>query len=152
MQENRIDPVKFARHLRRCQQPGEELLWQLLRDRRCQNTKFRRQHPIAPYTCDFFCHELSLAVECDGKDHFTEDGIIKDANRTQYLNGLGVTVIRFTNYQIENETPSVLNEIRNTIERLRIEKQNVTTNASLADTQRSKPSPPASLPKGKVGK
>ncbi len=142
MQEDRVDPIEFARRLRRCQQPGEELLWQLLRDRRCENAKFRRQHPIAPYNCDFFCHELSLDIECDGKDHFTEDGIRKDANRTKYLNGLGITVIRFTNFQIENETQIVLCEIRKTIERLRSEKSKAKVSSD------SKPSPPAPLPKG----
>ncbi len=140
MQEDRVDPIEFARRLRRCQQPGEELLWQLLRDRRCENAKFRRQHPIAPYNCDFFCHELSLDIECDGKDHFTEDGIRKDVNRTKYLNGLGITVIRFTNFQIENETQIVLCEIRKTIERLRSEKSKVSSD--------SEPSPPTPLPKG----
>ncbi len=134
MQEDRVDPIEFARRLRRCQQPGEELLWQLLRDRRCENAKFRRQHPIA--------HELSLDIECDGKDHFTEDGIRKDANRTKYLNGLGITVIRFTNFQIENETQIVLCEIRKTIERLRSEKSKAKVSSD------SKPSPPAPLPKG----
>ena len=119
MQEEQLDPIQFARQLRRCQQPGEDFLWQLLRDRRCVNAKFRRQHPVPPYTCDFFCFELSLDIECDGKDHFTEEGIRYDANRTRFLNDLGITVIRFTNYQIENETQAVLTIIRSTIDRLR---------------------------------
>ena len=146
MQEDRIDPIEFARQLRRCQQPGEELLWQLLRSRRCHDTKFRRQHPGPPYTCDFFCHELSLDVECDGQDHFTEEGISKDANRTKYLEGLGITVIRFTNFQIENETQSVLSEIGRAIQRLSQQKQNA------IETSDSKPSPPAPLPKGEGSK
>jgi very-short-patch-repair endonuclease len=146
MQEDRLDPIEFARRLRRCQQPGEDLLWQLLRDRRCVNAKFRRQHPVPPYNCDFFCFELSLDIECDGKDHFTEDGLRKDAQRTKFLNDLGIAVLRFTNHQIENETQAVLSEIRNTIDRLR----NGKWNGAVASD--SEPSPPAPLPKGEGGK
>ncbi len=69
----------------------------------------------------------------------------KDANRTKYLNGLGITVIRFTNFQIENETQSVLREIGRAIERLRQQKHNT---IAISD---SKPSPPAPLPKGAKG-
>jgi hypothetical protein len=41
-----MDQKQFARHLRQCQNTYEELLWQLLRNRRRCNKKFRRQHPI----------------------------------------------------------------------------------------------------------
>jgi hypothetical protein len=75
-----------------------------------------------------------------------EEGISKDANRTKYLNGLGITVIRFTNFQIENETQSVLSEIGRAIERLSQQKQNA------IETSDSKPSPPAPLPKGEGSK
>jgi len=136
MNEDRMSPIEFARYLRRCQQPGEELMWHLLRNRRLVQAKFRRQHPVPPYNCDFFCFELSLDIECDGRDHFTEEGKSKDANRTKFLNDLGITVIRFTNFQVENETQEVLRKIMETIERLR----------------REKPSPPAPLPKGEGSK
>ena len=141
MKEDRIDPIEFARRLRRCQQPSEELLWQLLRDRRCVNAKFRRQHPVPPYNCDFFCFELSLDIECDGSDHFTEDGIRKDKLRTKFLNALGITVVRFTNHQIENDTQAVLSEIRSTINRLR----NAKSDGIHAND--SEPSPPGPSPK-----
>jgi very-short-patch-repair endonuclease len=146
MPEDRLDSTEFARRLRRCQQPGEDLLWQLLRDRRCVNAKFRRQHPVPPYNCDFFCLELFLDIECDGKDHLTDDGVRKDAVRTKFLNELGIAVIRFTNFQIENETQAVLSEIRATIERLRNEKQNAFV---ISDSQ---PLPPAPLPEGEGSK
>jgi very-short-patch-repair endonuclease len=91
---------------------------------------------VPPYNCDFFCFELSLDIECDGKDHFTEEGKCKDAIRTKFLNDLGITVIRFSNFQVENETQQVLHKIIETIECLR----------------RKKPSPPAPLPKGEGSK
>ncbi len=65
---------QFARHLRKCQNTYEELLRQLLRNRRRCNKKFRRQHAIAIYVADFYCAEDKLIVEIDGRDHFTEQG------------------------------------------------------------------------------
>jgi very-short-patch-repair endonuclease len=141
MADDQMSPVEFARYLRRCQQPGEELLWHLLRNRRLVHAKFRRQHPVPPYNCDFFCFELSLDIECDGKDHFTEEGKRKDANRTKFLNDLGITVLRFTNFQIENETQQVLQTIQHEIERLRAK----------LNSSACQPSPPAPLPEGEGG-
>ena len=47
----------------------ERLLWGLLRDRRLQGVKFRRQHPIGPYIVDFYCASCGLVVELDGRSH-----------------------------------------------------------------------------------
>ncbi len=60
--------------LRHCQNTYETLLWQLLRNRRRCNKKFRRQHPIGIYSSDFYCPEERLVVEIEGRDHFTEQG------------------------------------------------------------------------------
>ena len=42
---------------------AENLMWQLLRAKRFMNLKFRRQHVIAPYIVDFYCHEIGLVIE-----------------------------------------------------------------------------------------
>jgi adenine-specific DNA-methyltransferase len=52
------------------------------------NLKFRRQHVIAPYIVDFYCHELGLVIELDGSQHGTDDGIEYDAERTKFLEAL----------------------------------------------------------------
>ena len=49
------------------------------------NLKFRRQHVIAPYIVDFYCHELGLVIELDGSQHGTDDAVEYDAERTQFL-------------------------------------------------------------------
>lgn len=46
---------------------AEHLMWQLLRAKRFMNLKFRRQHVIQPYIVDFYCHEIGLVIELDGK-------------------------------------------------------------------------------------
>lgn len=55
-----------AKNLRRNMTDAEKLMWRHLRDRRFENLKFRRQHPIPPYIADFFCEELNMVIELDG--------------------------------------------------------------------------------------
>ncbi len=106
--EKDFNPIEFARRLRKSQTSTEYLLWQILRGRKRYGFKFRRQHPIGPYTVDFCCLEHKLVVECDGKGHFTEQGQRYDAQRDQWLREHGYEVLRFTGQQIEYETESVL--------------------------------------------
>jgi type I restriction enzyme R subunit len=97
--------------LRRAQTPAEELLWELLRDRQLGNAKFRRQHQFGEYICDFFCNEANLVVECDGPPHSTKARQKHDAKRDAYLRSQGLTVLRFENQRVINDTTSVLQEI-----------------------------------------
>lgn len=53
---------------------------------------------------DFYCPDEKLAVELDGMQHFTEDGIKYDEARTVYLNNLGIRVIRFENAEVFDRT------------------------------------------------
>jgi len=85
------------------------------------------------YTLDFFCPEANLCVECDGLPHFTPEGIEKDRVRTQWLNGQGIEVIRFTSHEIENDTQRVLHDIDKALKRLLF--------------QNSPPHPPAPSPR-----
>src|SRR2546426_7654185 len=61
--------VERARILRKKETWAEKLLWRWLRDRRFNNYKFRRQHPVGIYYLDFFCEQARLAVELDGFAH-----------------------------------------------------------------------------------
>jgi very-short-patch-repair endonuclease len=72
--------VTRARQLRRQLSLPEGLLWRELRARP-GGFKFRRQHPIGPYTLDFFCHRSALAVEVDGIAHEMGDNPQRDARR-----------------------------------------------------------------------
>lgn len=100
-----------ARELRRKQTPAEELLWELLRDRQLAGAKFRRQHQFGEYICDFFCNESKLVVECDGEPHSEAARKKHDAKRDAYLRSQGLTVLRFENQRVLNDTDSVLTEI-----------------------------------------
>ena len=100
-----------ARELRRNQTPAEVVLWELLRDRQLMGAKFRRQHQFGEYICDFFCHDAKLVVECDGEPHSEAARMKHDAKRDAYLRSQGLTVIRFENQRVLNDTDSVLSEI-----------------------------------------
>ncbi len=103
--------VERARELRKKQTPAEDLLWELVRDRQLCNAKFRRQHQFGDYLCDFYCHEAKLVVECDGAPHAKPDQIKHDAKRDAFLKAQGLTVLRFENDRVLNDTDTVLQEI-----------------------------------------
>jgi len=103
--------IELAKQLRQNQTDAEKLIWYLLRNRQLANAKFRRQHIVAGYIADFYCHEHKLVIELDGGQHFTEHGIHKDAQRTTRLNELGIQVVRFDNRQVLTETEAVLQTI-----------------------------------------
>jgi very-short-patch-repair endonuclease len=103
--------VLFARDLRSRQTDAERFMWYLLRGRRLAGLKFRRQHPIAPYVLDFYCHEVCLAVALDGGRHNTPDARRYDQARSQSLQNRGICVLRFWNFEIFDNTDGVIEAI-----------------------------------------
>ncbi len=103
--------LELARELRQRQTPSEQLLWELLRNRHLGGFKFRRQHQYALYILDFFCAEASLAVELDGPIHELEVNRAFDCVRDEYWASQGVTVLRFSNREVLDETGHVLRKI-----------------------------------------
>lgn len=55
--------------MRRKPTQAEQKLWQLLKDRRFADYKFRRQVPIGPFIADFVCYSARLIIELDGSQH-----------------------------------------------------------------------------------
>ena len=108
-----IDPqlLEFAKTMRSNATDAEYLMWQLLRAKRFMNLKFRRQHVIAPYIADFYCHEIGLVIELDGSQHGTDDAIEYDAERTKFLEVLGLTVVRYWNHDVLSRTDVVLEDL-----------------------------------------
>src|SRR4051812_45104671 len=92
---------------------AERRLWSLLRDRRLQGFKFRRQHAVGGFIVDFYCVEAQLAVESDGGQHIDSR---YDGERDQKLQSLGIRVLRFPDDLVLKEQDVVLNEIYSAIE------------------------------------
>lgn len=93
---------------------AEVLLWQKIR-RKNLGYQFHRQVPMLEYIVDFYCHELMLAIEVDGKVHNHPKVSVNDLNRQQKLESYGVHFLRFDNEEIKRDINSVLQKIENWI-------------------------------------
>ncbi|MFC6052008.1 DNA methyltransferase [Acinetobacter sp. Ac_877] len=109
----KIDPalLEFAKSMRHTATDAEHLMWQILRAKRFMNLKFRRQHVIAPYIVDFYCHEIGLVIELDGGQHGMNDAIEYDAERTKFLEAFDLTVVRYWNHDVLGWTDVVLEDL-----------------------------------------
>lgn len=106
-----------ARRLRANMTDAEQKPWRALRRAQIGGVAFRRQHPVGPFTLDFYCPTLRLAIEVDGGQHSEDMGRRKDKHRTAWLASQGTTVLRFWNNDVLANLSGVLNEVnRVTIE------------------------------------
>lgn len=107
--------VRKARNLRHNMTDAEKRLWSKLRNRQLNNRKFRRQVPKGPYILDFYCPEKKIVIEVDGGQHYLEDTIEYDNNRTTFLLKCELYILRYSNNDILNNIDSVLQDILNHI-------------------------------------
>ena len=101
--------IKLAQEMRRNLTPCEEILWDALKEKKLNECKFRRQHPVNRYILDFYCHEYKLAIEIDGDVH--RDKCDQDEFRDKYLESLGIKTLRITNDEILQNMDEVLTKI-----------------------------------------
>ncbi len=87
--------------------PAEAKLWKHFRNSQL-GRKFRKQHSVGGYILDFYCPVEKLAIELDGRDHFTNNGFARNEARTKYLNSLDIRVIRFENKEVFEQLDGVL--------------------------------------------
>jgi len=76
-----------------------------------------RQRIIGNYIADFYCSKAKLIIELDGEQHYEKDAREYDELRTQYFSSLGIDVIRFSNYDIDNSFDKVSSKIDEEIKR-----------------------------------
>lgn len=101
-----------ARELRKTMTPAEQILWDRLKKRQLKGYEFRRQHPLSEFIADFYCHGAGLVIEVDESIHDLEEQKTYDLERSKELNRFGITVLRFTNEQIEDDIEVVLKRIK----------------------------------------
>ena len=106
-----------AEELRNRMTPAEEILWNSIHINEWK-LKFRRQHPIANWVVDFYCHPLKLVIELDGSVHQVEEVKRNDEEREKNLKRLGLTILRFKNEEIFKNKKNVLERISETIVKL----------------------------------
>ena len=94
----------FARELRTNATKAENKLWyDLIASKQFGGYKFLRQRPLDRFIVDFYCKELLLVIEVDGRTHDFEDVIKKDKIKDARLTELGLSVIRFSDWEVMND-------------------------------------------------
>jgi very-short-patch-repair endonuclease len=93
----------------------EVVLWLYLR-RSQPGFGFRRQHPIGPFVADFYSPVVRLVIETDGHSH--ESSGTRDRARDQYMNELGINVMRIPARNVLREARLVASWIRRRCENL----------------------------------
>jgi very-short-patch-repair endonuclease len=90
--------IPFAQQMRQEMTRAEARLWfELLRD---FTPRVRRQRPFGRFIADFYCAACNVVIEVDGGQHFSPEGLVADAKRTAFLEGLGLRVVRFSNVDV----------------------------------------------------
>ncbi|MBS0505061.1 MAG: endonuclease domain-containing protein [Proteobacteria bacterium] len=87
---------------------AEKRLWAMLRNRRLETHKFKRQRIIAPYIVDFACLGAGLIIEADGSQHADNRA---DERRDAFLRNAGFRVLRFWNNDVLENSAGVFDLI-----------------------------------------
>ena len=98
----------FARDLRKNMTDAERLLWSKIQGKQLWGLQFYRQKTIDNFIVDFYCPRADLVIDVDGGQHYTEDGLEKDKSRDQYLNAIGLRVMRFNNLDVLKNIEGVI--------------------------------------------
>jgi very-short-patch-repair endonuclease len=98
-----------AKALRKNMTPQERKLWYEF----LQNYPVRvlRQKVILSYIVDFYCSKAKLVIEVDGGQHFQEENMAFDEERTKVIEGFDLEVMRFNNHQVDHEFDAVCSAI-----------------------------------------
>ena len=99
---------KPSRDLRNNMTDAEKCLWSKLRAKQILGLQFYRQKPLLNFIVDFYCPAANLVIECDGGQHFTDEGLEADRVRDEILVELGLVVLRFSNRQVLTEIDGVI--------------------------------------------
>ena len=103
--------VSNAQELRRNMTAEERHIWyDFLKKLPVQ---VKRQKNIGNYILDFYIPIAKLAIEIDGRQHKLPGHFGEDKIRDEFLNSLGITVVRYANDDIRNRFHAVAKDILN---------------------------------------
>ncbi|HBH84416.1 MAG TPA: cytosine methyltransferase [Bacteroidales bacterium] len=112
---NRKGLKSFRSSLRNRSTSSEVAFWEMLKSRKLDGRKFRRQYSIGYYIVDFCCPSEKLIIELDGDSHGEYHKIQEDEIRDNYPEGFGFTVLRFENRIVFQEPEYLKSEISKVI-------------------------------------
>ncbi len=101
----------YSRELRKNMTDAEMYLWDKLRRKQLKGRQFFRQRPIGNYIVDFYCPTAKLVIEVDGGQHYHGEVAEKDRIRDEFIKGLGLKVLRFSDLEVLTSTKEVLESI-----------------------------------------
>ena len=105
--------IELAKNLRKNLTPQEKHLWYDFLSK--YQIRFQRQKAIDDFIADFYCHRAKLVIEVDGSQHYLDQIAQKDEFRTEILEGYNLTVIRFSNKQIDTNFEGVCQYIETVV-------------------------------------
>ena len=107
---------KKAKYLRNNSTLSEILLWKYLKGKQMMGYDFHRQKPILKFIVDFFCYDLMLAIEIDGRSHDNEEAVKYDNYRQNSIEKIGISFLRFDDLEVKKDINNVLRTIQYYIE------------------------------------
>ena len=69
--------------------------------------RWYRQRIIESFIVDFYCATAKLVVELDGSQHYEKEAMEYDEFRTEIINKYDIEVLRFSNYDVDNNFEGV---------------------------------------------
>ena len=103
--------TQLARKLRNDSTETEIYLWLKLKGKQMYGYDFHRQKPIDNYILDFFCYDLMLGIEVDGYSHEILEVHNKDIVKEKRMNELGITILRFSDFEVLRDMENVIRAI-----------------------------------------
>ncbi|MDQ3020909.1 MAG: DUF559 domain-containing protein [Bacteroidota bacterium] len=89
----------------------EKLLWDILKGKKLEGYKFRRQYGVGRYVIDFYCVKKKLALEIDGDVHDNEESKVYDKEREEFISNFGIGTLRIKNEKVERNIEEVVEMI-----------------------------------------
>lgn len=103
--------TQLAKKLRNDSTETEIYLWLKLKGKQMYGYDFHRQKPIDNYILDFFCYDLMLGIEVDGYSHEILEVHNKDIVKEKRMNELGITILRFSDFEVLRDMENVIRAI-----------------------------------------
>jgi len=126
----------LSRELRKKSTLSEVLLWKIVKGKKIKGYQFMRQKPIGDYIVDFFCSKLKLVIEIDGISH--NDKSESDQIRQQKLESMGLSVLRFYEWDVKKDIHAVVAAVEVWIEKFEKKTQPPVSPFSKGDLKKQK--------------
>jgi very-short-patch-repair endonuclease len=116
---------QLSRNLRNQSTLSEVLMWDESKGKKIRDYQFMPQKPVGQFFADFYCSKLNLVIEIDGESHETQHQQLKDHLKDEYLNSLGISVLRYDDHDVKTDLSGVMEHLIGWIEKAEIKMQHL---------------------------